>query len=106
MADYSRILLAVDLTEDSEPVSNRAARLATLSAAELHIVHVIEPLSLAYGGDVPMDLSTVQDRSTSRRGRTSKSSPAGLASRSSASILFSAVRRARFSARQKRSRRT
>lgn len=62
MADYSRILLAVDLTEDSEPVSNRAARLATLSAAELHIVHVIEPLSLAYGGDVPMDLSTVQDQ--------------------------------------------
>jgi len=25
-------------------------------------VHVIEPLSLAYGGDIPMDISSVQDQ--------------------------------------------
>ncbi len=62
MADYRRILLAVDLTEDSGPVAHRAVRLAALSGAELHAVHVIEPLGLAYGGDIPMDLSTVQDQ--------------------------------------------
>ncbi|MFT6434955.1 MAG: universal stress protein A [Candidatus Azotimanducaceae bacterium] len=25
-------------------------------------MHVIEPLSLAYGGDIPMDLSTIQEQ--------------------------------------------
>lgn len=62
MADYHRILLAVDLTEECRRVATRANALAGRSGAELHIVHVIEPLSLAYGGDIPMDLSTVQDQ--------------------------------------------
>ena len=62
MLDYRRVMLAVDLTEESAAVAQRAVRLATLSGADLHIVHVIEPLSLAYGGDIPMDLSTVQDQ--------------------------------------------
>lgn len=62
MSDYRRILLAVDLTEESTAVANRARRLCEAFDSELHIVHVIEPLSLAYGGDIPMDLSTVQDQ--------------------------------------------
>lgn len=62
MADYRRVLLAVDLTEECRRVARRAQALATSAGAELHIVHVIEPLSLAYGGDVPMDLSSVQDQ--------------------------------------------
>ncbi len=62
MCAYSRILLAVDLTEDCEGVADRATALAAQSEAELHIIHVIEPLSLAYGGDIPMDLSSVQDQ--------------------------------------------
>jgi universal stress protein A len=62
MPGYRRIMLAVDLTEESHSVAERAEELASLFGAELHIVHVIEPLSLAYGGDIPMDLSTVQDQ--------------------------------------------
>ncbi len=62
MSDYRRILLAVDLTDESRRVANRAMAIAESSGAELHVVHVIEPLSLAYGGDVPMDLSSVQDQ--------------------------------------------
>jgi universal stress protein A len=62
MSDYRRILLAVDLTEESNAVATRARRIAEAFGAELHIVHVIEPLSLAYGGDIPMDLSSVQDQ--------------------------------------------
>ena len=62
MPDYQRILLAVDLTEESDQVAERALALASAFSAELHVVHVIEPLSLAYGGDVPMDLSSVQDQ--------------------------------------------
>ena len=62
MSDYRRILLAVDLTEESNRVAVRATSLARVYDAELHIVHVIEPLSLAYGGDIPMDLSSVQEQ--------------------------------------------
>lgn len=62
MTPYKRILLAVDLTEESKPVADRAVALANFFSAELHVVHVIEPLSLAYGGDIPMDLSSVQDQ--------------------------------------------
>lgn len=62
MSDYRRILLAVDLTEESRRVAKRARALANTSNAELHVVHVIEPLTLAYGGDIPMDMSSVQDQ--------------------------------------------
>ena len=62
MAGYKHILLAVDLTEESKPVADRAVALARFFGAELHVIHVIEPLSLAYGGDIPMDLSSVQDQ--------------------------------------------
>jgi universal stress protein A len=62
MSDYSRVLLAVDLTEESKEVAQRATDLAARFSAELHVIHVIEPLSLAYGGDIPMDLSSVQEQ--------------------------------------------
>ena len=62
MSDYKTVMLAVDLTEESLQVAKRATQLVQAYAAELHVVHVIEPLSLAYGGDVPMDLSTVQEQ--------------------------------------------
>jgi universal stress protein A len=59
MSDYTRILVAVDLSEDTAQVAGRARAVA--SSAELHIIHVIEPLSFAYGGDIPMDFSGIQD---------------------------------------------
>jgi universal stress protein A len=62
MGAYRRILLAVDLTEESHRVSGQAMVLAKRFEAELHVIHVIEPLSLAYGGDIPMDLSSVQEQ--------------------------------------------
>jgi universal stress protein A len=62
MSEYKKIMLAVDLTEESKPVAERAMALVKAYDAELHLVHVIEPLSLAYGGDVPMDLSSVQEQ--------------------------------------------
>jgi len=62
MSEYKKIMLAVDLTEESKVVSDRALALVKAYDAELHLVHVIEPLSLAYGGDVPMDLSSVQEQ--------------------------------------------
>ena len=62
MSEYSHILVGVDLTEESRPVSERACSLAKAFGAELSLIHVIEPLSLAYGGDIPMDLSTIQEQ--------------------------------------------
>lgn len=62
MGAYKRILLAVDLTEETSRVAQRATALGKAFDAELHVMHVIEPLSLAYGGDIPMDLSSVQEQ--------------------------------------------
>ena len=62
MSQYSSVLLAVDLTEECKPVASRAQLIVEATEGILHIIHVIEPLSLAYGGDIPMDLSAVQDQ--------------------------------------------
>ena len=39
----------------------RAQAIAQNNAAQLHLIHVIEPLSFAYGGDIPMDFSGIQE---------------------------------------------
>lgn len=62
MSTYSRILLAIDLTDESSQLITKADELARLYGAELNIIHVVEPLTFAYGGDVPMDLSTIQEQ--------------------------------------------
>ncbi len=61
MADYKKLLVAVDLSDDSEKVMQRARSAAANNGAELHLIHVIEPLSFAYGGDIPMDFSGIQE---------------------------------------------
>ena len=61
MANYKKILMAVDLSDDSDKVAERALAIARNNDAELHVIHVIEPLSFAYGGDIPMDFSGIQD---------------------------------------------
>lgn len=62
MSRYARILLAVDLTDESSQLAERAVEMARLNQAQLSLIHVVEPLSFAYGGDVPMDLSTIQEQ--------------------------------------------
>ncbi len=62
MSTYKKILAAIDLTEESAQVLDRAQSMAELYEAELNIVHIIEPLGYAYGGDIPMDLTEVQNQ--------------------------------------------
>lgn len=62
MSTYSVILVAVDLTSEAEQLVTKARELAQANNSILHLVHVIEPLSFAYGGDVPMDLSSIQEQ--------------------------------------------
>ena len=61
MANYQRILTAIDIADEAIPVLKRAAAMARQHQAELHLIHVVEPLSLAYGGDIPMDFSGIQE---------------------------------------------
>ncbi|TXS92973.1 universal stress protein [Parahaliea maris] len=61
MTAYKKILIAVDLSEDSAEVAQKARAIGGDNAAEMHLIHVIEPLSFAYGGDIPMDFSGIQD---------------------------------------------
>ena len=61
MANYNKILMAVDLSEDSDKVAERALAIARNNEATVDVIHVIEPLSFAYGGDIPMDFSGIQD---------------------------------------------
>lgn len=61
MSQYTTILVAIDLSDDSTRVVERGMAVAANNGASLHIVHVIEPLSFAYGGDIPMDFSGIQD---------------------------------------------
>lgn len=48
---YQKILLAVDFHEDNETVVETAKDMAGLYGAELHVVHVNEPLGMAYAAD-------------------------------------------------------
>ncbi|XOV89403.1 MAG: universal stress protein [Pseudomonadota bacterium] len=62
MGEYNHILVGIDLTEESKQVAKRACALSRAYSAKISCLHVVEPLSLAYGGDIPMDLSTIQDQ--------------------------------------------
>lgn len=62
MSTYKKVLVAIDLTEEAPQVLNKAKAIADSQAAELLLVHVVEPVGYAYGGDIPMDLTELQDQ--------------------------------------------
>jgi universal stress protein A len=61
---YSHLLIAIDLTDDCHLVLERAHTLCQALACQATLVHVVEPLTMAFGGDVPMDLSLLQQQQT------------------------------------------
>lgn len=62
MSDYQRILVAIDLTDEASQVLDKAGKLAKASGAQLELIHVVEPVGYAYGGDLPLDLSDLQQQ--------------------------------------------
>lgn len=60
MSQYKKLLVAIDLSDESNQVGQRAKAIAG-DGCDIHIVHVIEPLSFAYGIDIPMDFSGLQE---------------------------------------------
>lgn len=65
MSIYKTVLLAVDLSEESTIVAQKAREL-TSTEGQLHIIHVIEPVNFAYGSDIPIDLSSIQNQMEER----------------------------------------
>ena len=59
-APYRKVLVAIDCSDESAEVLSRAAGVQEGTDGELHLIHVIEPLALAYGADVPMDVTDLQ----------------------------------------------
>ena len=71
MAPYRCVLVAIDVTVESRQVVGCAAALVGALDAELHLLHAIEPASLAYGGVMLADLHSgemleVQKRAKAR----------------------------------------
>lgn len=62
MPTYRKLLAAIDLSDEADAVLQKAHEMAGLYGAELYLLHVIEPLGYAYGGDIPMDLSALQQQ--------------------------------------------
>ena len=60
MSIYQNILVAIDLNQEANKVVQKAHHLSLQSGAKLTLIHVTEPLSYAYGGDIPMDLTVMQ----------------------------------------------
>ena len=60
MSIYQNILVAIDLNDEANKVVQKAHHLSLQSGAKLTLIHVTEPLSYAYGGDIPMDLTVMQ----------------------------------------------
>lgn len=57
---YRHILLAADLAPDTTAVAERARALAS-PGTRITLVHVVEPLALAYGAEMPVDLGGLQE---------------------------------------------
>jgi universal stress protein A len=49
---YNKILVAVDLSNDSQKVIDTAVRMAAGKVERIHIVHVVEPVAAAYSMDI------------------------------------------------------
>ena len=62
MSIYQNILVAIDLNEEADKVVQKAHEMSLQSGSKLTLIHVTEPLSYAYGGDIPMDLSAIQQQ--------------------------------------------
>lgn len=49
---YKKILVAIDLSKDTDKVIKSALGMAQNDASRLHFVHVVEPISAAYSMDI------------------------------------------------------
>jgi universal stress protein A len=63
---YRHILVGLDLTDETPQVLAKAVHFARSCNAQLSIAHVLEPITFAYGGDMPLDISEMQTQQLQR----------------------------------------
>ena len=61
MTEYRRVLLVVDLTEDSLPIGRRAQAVATAMGAEIDLLHVVEYVPVEPMGETLMPAVQIED---------------------------------------------
>src|SRR2546430_13487144 len=61
MPEYRRILLVVDLTEDSLPIGRRAQAIASALGAEIDLLHVVEYVPVEPMGETLMPAVQIED---------------------------------------------
>ncbi|OUS25658.1 universal stress protein A [Gammaproteobacteria bacterium 45_16_T64] len=59
MSSYTHVLLATDFNEETIEVVQRARSIADQNKSTLSVIHVIEPISIAYAGEFPVDLGDI-----------------------------------------------
>lgn len=59
MKPYRHVLLATDFNDETDEVVRRAKDTAEQNQSKLSIIHVIEPISIAYAGEFPVDLGDI-----------------------------------------------
>jgi universal stress protein A len=52
MSNYQKILVAVDLSDETNLVLNKALALSSGTDAEIHLLHVLEPVAVGYAVEV------------------------------------------------------
>jgi universal stress protein A len=60
MSYYHHIIVGLDLSSESQQVIDKVRHLFDGKDTKISLIHVQEPLSFTYGGDIPMDLSDLQ----------------------------------------------
>lgn len=66
MPHYRRILLVVDLTEDSAPIGQRARTLAVASGAAIELLHVVEFVPVEPMGETLMPAVQIEEELLTR----------------------------------------
>ena len=58
---YTNILVAIDFSDEARIVINKAHKIALANHAKLNLLHVVKPLSVAYGIDTGYTLSQLEE---------------------------------------------
>ena len=60
MTTYNHALIGLDLSSESVEILKKAANFCEDLSTQISVAHVVEPVAFAYTGDVPVDISNVQ----------------------------------------------
>jgi len=58
MSQYHNVLAAIDLTQESQQVLRKAQSMSSMGG--MHVIHVSQPMAQLYGGEIGMNLTTVE----------------------------------------------